>query len=120
MAMNPHHRAAFEREMAAADSMRKAGQLGAAFRHLERAHVLGQAFVGPHVRSHLRMLGIEVRRRDARAAWGQAMRVLLGAIGSAVGSVPIGNTGGTDVSMFRPMPIEPELCELMDERARPG
>ena len=31
---------------------------------------------------------------------GQAARIVLGAIGSAVGRVPTGNTGATSVSMF--------------------
>jgi hypothetical protein len=41
------------------------------------------------------------------------MRILLGALGSAVGSVPTGNTGGSNVSMFRRMPIDPELARIM-------
>jgi protein tyrosine phosphatase (PTP) superfamily phosphohydrolase (DUF442 family) len=39
--------------------------------------------------------------------------MLLGALGSAIGVVPTGNTGGTDVSMFRRMPIDSQLSHLM-------
>jgi hypothetical protein len=35
-------------------------------------------------------------------------------LGSAVGVVPVGNTGGSDVSMFKRMPIEPELQNIID------
>jgi hypothetical protein len=65
-----------------------------AFAHLERAHVLGQACVGPHVIAHWLMLVVALRRREPLAAAGQIMRILLGALGSALGSVPTGNTGG--------------------------
>jgi hypothetical protein len=40
-------------------------------------------------------------------------RIVLGAIGSALGSVPVGNTGGTDVSMFKRMQIRPDLWQIM-------
>jgi hypothetical protein len=84
-----------------------------AFAHLERAHVLGQACVRPHVIAHWLMLMVALRRREPLAAGGQIMRILLGALGSALGSVPTGNTGGSNVSMFRRMPIDPELARIM-------
>ena len=48
------------------------------------------------------------------AALGQTVRILLGILGSAVGVVPVGNTGGTDIGMFKRMPIEPELQNIFD------
>jgi hypothetical protein len=42
------------------------------------------------------------------------MRIILGTLGSAVGVVPVGNSGGTDVSMFKRMAIAPELQRLID------
>jgi hypothetical protein len=115
MSMSARQREAFEREMSAARDLQRLGRAEEAFRHLERAHVLGQRHVVPHTRVHWRMLAIAWRRRDLPASWGQAVRVVLGALGSAVGRVPIGNTGGTNVSMFARMPIDPELEELMEE-----
>ena len=94
------------------------GNHAAAFTHLERAHVLGQERVQPHVRSHWLMLKLELGRRRPLAALGQAVRIVFAALGSAIGVVPTGNTGGTNVSMFRRMPIDPELVTLMrSERA---
>jgi hypothetical protein len=61
------------------------------------------------------MFVIAGRRRDVAAAWGQAMRIVLGALGSALGKVPVGNTGGSDISMFARLPIDPELARFMDE-----
>jgi hypothetical protein len=80
---------------------------------LGRAHVLGQAHVVPHVRAHALMLAIELRRRALGGAAGQLLRIVLGAIGSAVGRVPTGNTGASDVSMFMPMPVPDDLRALL-------
>ena len=119
MKIGARQRAAFDCEMATALDLERQGQIGQAFHHLERAHVLGQRHIVPHVRSHWAMLIIELRRRRASAAWGQLVRVVLGAFGSAVGKVPAGNTGGTDISMFRRMPIDPELRRLMEPDLNP-
>ncbi|RFA29999.1 hypothetical protein CAI21_08880 [Alkalilimnicola ehrlichii] len=34
--------------------------------------------------------------------------------------IPAGNTGGANVSPFKPMPIPPDLAELIDEARRPN
>jgi hypothetical protein len=60
------------------------------------------------------MLRVEFRRRRVIAVCGQAVRIVLGILGSAVGVVPIGNTGGTDISMFKRLPIDPELQNIID------
>jgi hypothetical protein len=112
--MNPAQKAAFEREMSAARECERKGRLDDAIHHLERAHVLGQLHVVPHTRTHWRMFVIASRRRDLPASWGQAVRIVLGAVGSAVGRVPVGNTGGTDISMFKRLTIDPELAKLME------
>jgi len=117
--MNPAQRAAFDNEITLAKERIARGELEAGFAHLERAHVVGQAFVGPHARSHWLMLKIEFRRKRAIAALGQVIRIVLGIIGSVVGIVPIGNTGGSDVSMFMRMPIAPELQKIIDGSAPP-
>ena len=111
--MNPVQGNAFDNEIALAREFIAKGELESGFRHLERAHVIGQAFVAPHVLSHLLMLGVEVRRRRVMATAGQAVRIALGMLGSAVGIVPVGNTGGTDISMFKRMPIDPELQKII-------
>jgi len=90
-----------------------------AFRHLERAHVLGQASTREHVRVHWWMLRWAWRERDLREFFGQAFRLSGAAAGTFIGLVPTGNTGGTSVGAFRRMPIEPEL-EVIIARAREG
>lgn len=58
------------------------------------------------------MLRIALCRRSAAAVCGQLIRVVLGAAGSAVGIVPTGNTGGTDISMFARRPLAPDIAAL--------
>ncbi|HKE45434.1 MAG TPA: DUF3703 domain-containing protein [Steroidobacteraceae bacterium] len=112
--MNPVCSAAFDREIARAKELIARDELDASFPHLERAHVIGQAFVVPHVTSHWLMLTVELRRGRLVAVLGQVARIVLGMLGSAVGVVPVGNTGGTDISMFKRMPVEPELQKIID------
>jgi hypothetical protein len=109
-----HVRAPLEQEISLARSLLRSGDHERAMRHLERAHVLGQRFLGPHMRVHGLMFRVAVARRDAGAALGQIARIALGAIGGALGVLPIGNTGGSDVPMFRRMPIPPELARRME------
>jgi hypothetical protein len=107
---------AFEAEMAAAARLYENGLLDQAFKHLEVAHVLGQSYVVPHVRSHWLMLKIGIRQRSATAVFGQAVRIFLGALGSAVDVIPTGNTGGTNISMFKRLPIESSIAKILDGR----
>jgi hypothetical protein len=114
--MNPRLRVAFASELGAAEALRRAGDLDAAFGHLERAHILGQQYVAPHVRTHLAMLRVGIARRDAREIVGQLVRLPAAAIGSALGVAPGGNTGGANVGLFTRMEIPHDLKELLDAR----
>jgi Protein of unknown function (DUF3703) len=113
-AMNSVQGFAFDNEIRLARELIANGELEASFPHLERAHVIGQAFVVPHATSHWLMLKVELRRGRAAASLGQVARIVLGVIGSAVGVVPVGNTGGTDVSMFKRMPVASDLQDIID------
>lgn len=117
--MNPVQQAAFAHEMAAAKSALQAGQAETAQAHLERAHVIGQSHPGPHALTHWWMLKIEWQRRHPTAVAGQAIRMVFGALGSAIGAVPIGNTGGSNISMFKRLPVDPELQAIIDGKAKP-
>lgn len=118
--MHPTLKTAFDAEMRSAKRALSANSLTEAFAHFERAHVLGQWYVGAHVATHVGMLRIGWRRRDSREVFGQLVRILGGSIGSAIGRVPRGNTGGANVSALRPMPIPPDLHDLLvlDPRSR--
>lgn len=117
--MNPVRNIAFDNEIALAEEFIARGEIETGFTHLERAHIIGQAFVVPHARAHWLMLKVELRRRRPVAAFGQVVRIALGVLGSAVGVVPVGNTGGSNVSMFKRIPIAPELQSIIDGGAPP-
>jgi protein tyrosine phosphatase (PTP) superfamily phosphohydrolase (DUF442 family) len=115
--MNSLTRTAFDDAIASARSLMRGGRHDEACTHLERAHVLGQRHVAAHVLTHWLMLRIAFQRGEPIAVIGQALRIMLGALGSALGIVPTGNTGGTNVSMFKRMPIDPQLADLMQPLA---
>ena len=86
--------------------------------HLERAHILSQPLAGAHVRTHVAMLGAALRRRDPNEIVGQVFRFAVAGPGSLTGRYPVGNTGGADVSAFKPMPIPDDLRDLLDDTGR--
>lgn len=95
-----------------------AGDRSAAFAHLERAHVLGQASTAEHMRVHFHMLAWALRHRQARELLGQVFRLLGAAALTAIGAIPAGNTGGSNVSPFMRMPLAPDLAILMTTARR--
>ena len=100
-------------ELALAEEAENAGNAAAAFRHLERAHVLGQGSTMQHVRVHWRMLTWGLRQRKMDEVAGQIARVIAAAAKTWAGFVPAGNTGGANVSAFEAMPIDDELADLI-------
>lgn len=111
--IRPHVR----HELDAALRLEARGEFDSAFRHLERAHVLGQASTAEHVRVHWAMWRWALRHNAAREAAGQAWR-LAGALLKTWLWVPVGNTGGARVSGLRPMPIPQDLQRLIDSARR--
>ena len=91
------------------------GELAAAFAQLERAHILGQRALGAHLRVHGWMLRIAIARRDAREMRGQLWRLLLTPLGHLSGRLPVGNTGGANVSAFAAMPIPADLQAILHD-----
>jgi len=100
-------------ELSAARACAAAGDDATAFGHLERAHVAGQAATTQHVRVHWAMLRWGLARRDAREVFGQLFRIAGAATKTVFGLVPQGNTGGANVSAVKPMPIPPDLAEVI-------
>ena len=101
-------------EREAARAARGLGDLAGEWAHLERAHILSQPLVAPHILTHLAMVSCGARRHDRREVAGQLLRLLLAGPGSITGRYPVGNTGGADVSPFRPMPIPEDLRAILE------
>lgn len=107
--MSTQRKLAFRRELDASAHRLAQGDGRGAFAHLERAHILGQLSFLDHVVVHVRMLRIAFENRDALEVRGQFVRLLATVPGHLFGWVPIGNTGGANVSALRPMPIPADL-----------
>ena len=103
-----------EAELIQARDMRLAQNYDVEFHHLERAHILGQASTIEHVRVHALMLVWALRQRRLRELFGQVIRIIGAATKTIFGLVPIGNTGGSNVSPFKPMPIPTDLKRILD------
>lgn len=106
--MKSNIRAAFAREMAYARSAETVGDIALAKHHLERAHILGQRWYVPPMKSHFQMLRLALKQSDAKEVRGQIARLIGAGPFHLAGWVPIGNTGGADVpaTLRMPMPSE--------------
>ena len=111
-------RPSVQRELDAAKSAYARGHRDVAFRHLERSHVLGQAATVEHVRVHWHMLLWAIRHRRRGETAGQVWRLVAASMLTIFGWVPEGNTGGTNVSGFRRMPVPPDLQRVIDAARR--
>ncbi len=114
MPMSAKLRTAFNAEMQRAIALYGQKEYAQSFYHLERAHVLGQRHYVPHVINHYWMLKVGWRSRDLREVLGQILRIV-GSAGSLIGWIPIGNTGGANVSAIKPMPIAEDLLPYFND-----
>lgn len=89
------------------------GDLQTAWRHLERAHILGQAWPYEHTQTHWHMLLFAFRIKNTKEIIGQIPRLLVGGIKSFVGEIPLGNSGGANVPPLKPMEIPSDLQEIL-------
>ncbi|ALU44581.1 DUF3703 domain-containing protein [Pseudoalteromonas rubra] len=110
--MNQKLTLAFQKEMTAAKAQYEKAQYSKSFYHLERAHILGQSFIIPHTQSHWWMLKLGYKTGSVKEVLGQTARIIASVIFSKIW-VPKGNTGGTNVSPIKPMPIPADLAEYL-------
>lgn len=103
-------RAAFEAELGAARTAETSQQLWTA---LARAHILSQPCARPDTRAHALMLRVAWREHDRHEAArpgpspaGRRTRI-------CHGRYPEGNTGRATVPLTQPMPVPPDLAQLL-------
>lgn len=106
--------ALIDREMAAYRDARAANDFATAWAALERAHIVSQPYLRPHLANHRAMLGFAFELRDWREVAGQIFRLVLVPLGSLTGRIPIGNTGRSNVSGFKVMAIPKELIAKIE------
>lgn len=107
--IKPH----WDLEVTAAARAESSGDPHLAFRHLERAHILGQNSTRLHTRTHILMMRWGWRQPSSREVAGQLLRIFGAATKTAFGLIPAGNTGGSNVSPFRTLPIPTDLQILI-------
>lgn len=108
----------YQKELQAYQACLEQGQLAAAWLHLERAHILGQPYPKEHTAAHGKMLAFGFRTKNTREILGQLPRLLVGGIKSWAGTIPVGNTGGANVSPVKPMPIPADLTQIIQHHGK--
>lgn len=88
------------------------GNLKNAWRHLERAHIIGQKYPFVHTLVHWKMLQFGLKIKSGKEIFGQIPRLIFGGVKSFVGKIPLGNPGGANVPPLKPFPIEKELQDI--------
>jgi hypothetical protein len=91
------------------------GKLQVAWRHLERAHILGQPWPREHTYVHWVMMKFGIKIKNRREILGQIPRLLVGGVKSFVGNIPVGNTGGANVRPLQPMEIPADLKRILQQ-----
>tara|TARA_R110002072_G_scaffold139311_11_gene282889 strand:- start:403 stop:780 length:378 start_codon:yes stop_codon:yes gene_type:complete len=99
----------FQSELQAYTEKLSEGNLQAAWNHLERAHIIGQRYPYHHSLVHWKMLRFGFLIKSRKEILGQIPRLIFGGVKSFVGTIPVGNPGGSNVPPLKPFPIEKEI-----------
>jgi Protein of unknown function (DUF3703) len=103
-------------EMATYRTARAANDSVMAWTALERAHIVSQPYLRPHLSNHWIMLQLAVSERNSGEIVGQIIRLALAPLGALTGRIPFGNTGRSNVSAFKTMLIPQDLRDAMAKR----
>ena len=104
----------YQTELSAYREAYDKGHFQQAWRHLERAHILGQPYPYQHTEVHWLMFKFGIRMKDGKEILGQIPRLLVGGVKSFVGVIPVGNTGGANVPPLKPLEIPNDLQQIID------
>jgi Protein of unknown function (DUF3703) len=106
---------AIQAGLASARQLAQAGDLAAAWAALERAHIVSQPALLPHLRVHCSMLDLATANGDIGEAFGQITRLALAPLGHVLGRTPWGNPGRSTVSKFARAPLPEDVARLYAE-----
>lgn len=115
-ALQPYYRA----ELAIYREHYSKGNYQEAWKHLERAHILGQRYPMTHNYVHWKMLQFGFKIKNTREIIGQIPRLVFGGIKSFVGTVPIGNPGGANVPALKSFLIEKDIADIFRKAGIPS
>jgi len=85
-----------------------------AFYHFENAHILGQKHVWRHTISHYWMFVFGIKTNNGKEMIGQVLRMIASLLFTIIW-VPLGNTGGTNISPIKPIPVRKELTKYFSK-----
>lgn len=106
--------AAFEEELSKAEQALSAQEFSSAWGLLERAHVLGQAWNGPHARVHLGMIRWSVQRGAMGVLIRQCLILLSNPLATALVRRMVG-ASGQNVNPWRRGPVPEDLAQILRE-----
>lgn len=112
--MSPLFREHFKLELSLARLAENASDFETAWKHLARAHIIGQYFAGPHLLTHVLMFRLGFKTQNLTEIFGQIPRLILAAPGSWFKKAPKGNTGLSNVGIFQPLAIPDDLKQLLN------
>ena len=98
----------FYKQLQLAQQALKKKEYPTAFYNLENAHILGQNHLWRHTLSHYWMFVFGIKTKNTKETIGQAFRIVASLLFTLIW-VPKGNTGGTNISPIKPIPIRKEL-----------
>lgn len=105
----------YKNELTQADNAFQKMHYQQSWRHLERAHILGQPYPAAHTAVHWKMLRFGIKVKNFKEVIGQIPRLIFGGVKSFVGHIPLGNTGGANVPPLKPMQIPADLVAIINK-----
>ena len=103
---------AVEAGLASARQSAQAGDMAGAWAALERAHIVSQPALRPHLRVHCAMLDLAIAQGEIGEAFGQITRLALAPLGHALGRTPWGNSGRSNISKFARAALPEDIARL--------
>lgn len=107
----------YQNELQLAAENLKLNDLQIAWHHLERAHIIGQKYPYEHSFVHWKMLQFGIKIKSSKEVIGQIPRLLVGGVKSFVGHIPLGNTGGANVTPLKVMEIPEDIKEILNSNS---
>lgn len=94
------------------------GEHEVAWKLLEEAHIFSQSYIALHMYVHWEMLRLAFKEQDSVEIIGQIIRFVLAGPASLFRLYPEGNTGRSDVGIFKKMDLPKRISEKMKELDR--
>jgi hypothetical protein len=115
MKLTPEMESELAQAIQQAAACRLAGDASNAWAALERAHVISQPSLLPHLRVHQAMLSLAVNQREVKEVAGQLLRLTLAPLGHVLGRTPWGNSGRSNISMFARAALSDDVARLYSQ-----